>query len=225
MCAHRLTVDRLRPTRIAIEDTPTLVVGKPTKVGWCTAVKDGSIPPMVNPTTGSRPYTPATTALVVVALSQGAIPLVTRGLLNRKERLAPASWLNSPWWWIACLTIVIFAFASIAAIETRRQRQHLTDASDVGGGPEVHTDTKDPDDPDEVRSQTFDALSGLVLLVGLYNGVAPLVARLAFDTTLFLALPLRLAAPWWWITSLAVMATTVFLLVTIDWLAGATRRT
>lgn len=61
-----------------------------------------------------------------------------------------------------------------------------------------------------------DALSGLVLLVGLYNGVAPFVARLLFDTDLLLALPLRLAAPWWWLTSLAVIAISFLLLTSID---------
>jgi hypothetical protein len=59
----------------------------------------------------------------------------------------------------------------------------------------------------------YDALSRLVLLVGICNGVAPLLARLVFDGNVLRALPLRLAKPWWWLTSLALIVTTVLLAV------------
>ena len=62
----------------------------------------------------------------------------------------------------------------------------------------------------------YDAIAAVVLLVGIYNGVAPFVARLVFDGNLLLALPLRLPAPWWWIASIAVVLTTVVLLSLID---------
>jgi len=62
----------------------------------------------------------------------------------------------------------------------------------------------------------YDALSGLVFLIGIYNGVAPFISRLIFDGNLLLAFPLRLPAPWWWITSLAVIAVATALLTVID---------
>lgn len=66
------------------------------------------------------------------------------------------------------------------------------------------------------RAQGYDAASAVVFLVGLYNGLAPFVSRLLFDGDLLLALPLRLGAPWWWITSLAVLVVTFVLLALID---------
>jgi len=62
----------------------------------------------------------------------------------------------------------------------------------------------------------FDVASAVVFLVGLYNGVAPFVSRLVFDGDLFLAFTLRLRAPWWWITSIAVLVVTAGLLILID---------
>jgi len=56
----------------------------------------------------------------------------------------------------------------------------------------------------------------LLPLGGIYNGVAPFIARLIFDGNHLLALPLRLRAPWWWITSLAVIVVTLLLLTMID---------
>ena len=59
--------------------------------------------------------------------------------------------------------------------------------------------------------------SGIVFLVGIYNGIAPFVARLVFGgDDLLLALPLRLPSPWWWITSIAVLVVAGVLLVVID---------
>ena len=72
---------------------------------------------------------------------------------------------------------------------------------------------------DEQRDEgtgIYDATSAIVLLVGIYNGVAPFVARLVFDGNLLLALPVRLPAPWWWIASIAVVLATVVLLGLID---------
>ena len=77
-------------------------------------------------------------------------------------------------------------------------------------------DTSDRNGRDANGTGGYDALSGLVLLVGIYNGFAPFIARLVFDGNLLFALPLRLAAPWWWLTSLAVIVTTVILLAVID---------
>ena len=59
-------------------------------------------------------------------------------------------------------------------------------------------------------------LSAVVFLVGIYNGIVPFIARLVFDGNQALALPLHLDAPWWWITSLAVVAVAIVLLALID---------
>lgn len=65
-------------------------------------------------------------------------------------------------------------------------------------------------------SERYDALSGAIFLVGIYEGVVPLVARIVFDGTPFLALPARLDAPAWWIVSIAVIVVAVVLLELVD---------
>ncbi len=64
--------------------------------------------------------------------------------------------------------------------------------------------------------QAYDVASGIVFLVGIYNGIAPFVSRLIFDGNLLLAMPLRLPSPWWWVTSLAVVVVAILLLIVID---------
>lgn len=138
-----------------------------------------------------------------LGLYQGAVPLVVRGLFDRDQRFAPALWLSAPWWWIACLAVIVATLAILALLDPDDD-----DAAEVAG----------IDDAPAAADGTsgYDVLSGLVLLIGVYNGVAPFVARLVFDGNLLFALPLRLAAPWWWVTSLAVIAVAVVLLAVID---------
>jgi hypothetical protein len=69
------------------------------------------------------------------------------------------------------------------------------------------------DDPKD-----YDALSGVVFLVGVYEGLVPIVAQLVFgdDAHLLLALPLRLSPPWVWIVSAAALVAAVVALAAID---------
>ena len=141
-----------------------------------------------------------------LGLSQGAVPLVARGLFDRDERFALALRLPSPWWWIACIAISGVALALLVVIDSGRQRR----------SPVEPTDHPRAARPEPAGSGGYDALSGLVFLMGIYNGVAPFISRLLFDGNLLLAFPLRLPAPWWWITSLAVIAVAAALLTVID---------
>lgn len=61
-----------------------------------------------------------------------------------------------------------------------------------------------------------DAASAVVLLLGIYQGAVPLVARLLFGREPFLALPLRLPSPWWWIVALGVIVGATGLLAWLD---------
>jgi hypothetical protein len=163
-----------------------------------------------------RPYRIAITIVTVLGLYHGAVPLVMRGLFDRDQRFAPAVWLPAPWWWIACLAVIASAVAVVVVLDDARQRR-----VPPTGPPAIDSRTSADDlpnttDPATDRAGALDALSGLVFLVGLYNGVAPLVARLVFDANLLLALPLRLPAPWWWLTSLAVIVASVLLLAAIE---------
>ena len=157
-------------------------------------------------------YDVAIGVVTFLGLYQGAVPLVVRLLFDGDQRLAPALWLPAPWWWIACLAIVLSTVAVLAVIHDAKQRRFPTESapgSALAGMPETSTQNTD-------RTAAYDAASAVVFLVGIYNGVAPFVARLIFDGKLLLALPLRLPAPWWWITSVAVLITTVALLAVID---------
>ena len=144
-------------------------------------------------------------AVVILALYQGVVPLVARLLFDADERFAPALWLPSPWWWITCVAIVAMAVCSLAAIHTREQPSPGPSGAPAGARHPGHEGTG-----------IYDAAAAVVLLVGIYNGVAPFVARLVLDGNLLLALPLRLRAPWWWITSIAVVIATVVVLTLID---------
>jgi hypothetical protein len=150
--------------------------------------------------------------LVFLGLYQGAVPLVVKLAFGRGQRFAPALWLAPPWWWIACIAVAAVAFALAATVD---------------GGRPSRTRDPDPEAPSGAHQDrtaergsrpagAYDAASAVVLLAGIYNGVAPFIARLVLDDGLLLALPLRLGAPWWWITSIAVAIATVALLAVIE---------
>jgi hypothetical protein len=146
----------------------------------------------------------ASGVVVVVGLYQGAVPLVVRGAFGGDQRFAPALWLPAPWWWIACAGIAALALAAAAVLDPGDE----PDRSDRSEG------TEPPDRAAPVAG--YDALSAAVFLLGVYNGIAPFVARLVFDGDLLLAFTLRLPAPWWWIASLVVVAVAIALLEAID---------
>jgi hypothetical protein len=159
-------------------------------------------------------YDVAIGVVTFLGLYQGAVPLVARLLFDADQRFAPALWLPAPWWWIACLAIVLTMVALLAVLHDTRQRRFPTEpapGSAPAGMPETSTQKSD-------STAAYDAASAVVFLVGIYNGVAPFVVRLIFggEGNLLLALPLRLPAPWWWITSIAVLVTTVVLLAVLD---------
>ena len=158
-----------------------------------------------------RPHRATTGAVAFLTLYQGAVPLVARGLFGAEQRFAPALWLPAPWWWLACLAVTAAGVAVLAALDRRREAP----AGAVAGPPAAEGAAEAPP-PEDERTAGYDALEGLVFLVGLYNGVAPFVSRLVFDGDLLLALPLRLPSPWWWVASLAVIAATAALLAVID---------
>ncbi|MGW5053321.1 hypothetical protein [Actinokineospora sp. NPDC004072] len=58
-------------------------------------------------------------------------------------------------------------------------------------------------------------LQAVVFVVGLYEGVVPLVSRV-FDWEPVLALPLLLPEPYWWIASIAVIVVAVALLELLE---------
>ena len=162
-------------------------------------------------TTRARLYDAARVLVTFLGLYQGAVPLIVRLLFGAEQRFAPALWLPAPWWWIACLGIVAVMVALLTAIHAAKQR--LPARAPTTPAPAAPAG---PDEPDEDGTGGYDALSALVLLVAIYNGIAPFVARLVFDGDLFLAFTLRLPSPWWWIASLAVLVAAVALLGLID---------
>jgi hypothetical protein len=151
-----------------------------------------------------RRYGVARAVVTFLGLYQGAVPLVVRPLFGAEQRFAPALWLPAPWWWLACLGVVVVTIGLLAAISAAQAR---------AGSPAAA-----PGEAAPARDGTagYDALSAFVLLAGIYNGIAPFVVRLFSDGSLLLAFPLRLPAPWWWITSLAVVVVTVALLGLLD---------
>jgi hypothetical protein len=155
----------------------------------------------------------ASSIVVVVGMYQGAVPLVVRAAFGGDQRFAPALWLPSPWWWIACVAIVAATLA-LAVLEVSGPG----DASGVAADPPAGDPPTDPDRGmgRAVSTVGYDALSNLVFLLGVYNGLAPFVARLVFDGDLLLAFTLHLPSPWWWIASLAVVAVALVLLTLID---------
>ena len=166
---------------------------------------------------GADIYRAATGIVTFLGLYQGAVPLVVRGIFDRDQRFAPGMWLPSPWWWITCFAIVAVAIALLAALASTRKGRYRT-AADRSRGTTSNLADSAPGTTgrDSNGAGGYGALAGVVFLAGIYNGVAPFVARLVFDGNLLLAFPLRLPAPWWWITSLVVIATTAVLLALID---------
>lgn len=156
----------------------------------------------------------ASGVVVVVGLYQGAVPLVVRGAFGGDQRFAPALWLPSPWWWIACACITAFALAAAAALDPDDEDQDEPDGPDGRDEPDGLDRSERTDQTSTVAA--YDALSAVVFLLGVYNGIAPFVARLVFDGDLLLAVTLRLPAPWWWIASLGVVAAAIALLEAID---------
>lgn len=156
----------------------------------------------------TRRYDVASALVWVVGISQGVVPLVVRAFTDRSDRIALALRLPAPWWWIASAAVVVLAAVALLVIEAAKDRA----APEPAPAAAAQEPEPEPSDP----AAWYDALSGFVLLVGLYNGLAPFVSRWFFGGDLFLALPLRLPAPWWWIVSLAVVVLTVALLERID---------
>ena len=64
-------------------------------------------------------------------------------------------------------------------------------------------------------SRGIAGLQGLVFVVGVYEGVVPLVSRL-FGWSPVLALPLHLPEPYWWVVSVSVIVVAVVLLEVLD---------
>ncbi|MGH3864483.1 hypothetical protein [Actinokineospora sp.] len=62
---------------------------------------------------------------------------------------------------------------------------------------------------------SYDGASSAVFLVGIYEGVVPLVSKV-FDWHPFLAFPLRLPDPWWWIVSVTVIVVAIVLLDALE---------
>jgi hypothetical protein len=158
---------------------------------------------------GTRRYDGASAVVWLIGISQGIVPLVAHGVFGRDDRIALPLRLAAPWWWITCLAVVALAVAALLGIDAAKER--------AAPGPPVVDQAEEPETAESSDPAAgYDALSGLVLLVGVYNGLAPFVSRLIFDGHLFLAFPLRLPSPWWWLVSLAVLALTALLLVRID---------
>ena len=159
-----------------------------------------------------RAYGAAFGVVAFLGLYQGVVPLVVRLLFGRDQRFAPALRLPPPWWWIACLAIIAITGVALAMIHDARQRRFgaKPEAASAGAGP-AGGSTRAMN-----RTRAYDAASAVVFLLGIYNGVAPFIARFVFGGNLLLALPLRLPSPWWWVTSIAVIVAAFALLVVID---------
>ena len=193
-----------------------MVDAEPTDGGWRAARRTGSLRDMTALDARADRWLRVVAGTVTfVTLHQGAVPLVARGVFGREQRFAPALWLPAPWWWVACLAITGLGIALLAGVEAARHRPPAANAPPAVTPPAVAPPEVAPPDPAD-RTSGYDALAGLVFLVGIYNGVAPFVSRLLLDGDLLLALPLRLPSPWWWVASLAVIVATLVLLEAID---------
>lgn len=183
--------------------------------GWSCLVDSASLICMSDQQRSNRQaYDAAFGIVALLGLYQGVVPLLVRLLFDRDQRLSPALWLPAPWWWIACLAVIAATVALLTMIATARQRRHPTKPSEPTTPP---TGTSADTTLHANATRSYDTASAVVFLVGIYNGVAPFIVRLVFDRDrLLLALPLRLHAPWWWITSLAVIVATIVLLAAID---------
>ena len=163
---------------------------------------------------GTRGADAASAVVWFVGISQGVAPLVAHGVFHRDGRFALPLLLPDPWWWVACLAVLGLAVGALLAIDAAKER--------AAPGPSPMGDAEADGESDGSAAAGFDALSGLVLLAGIYNGLAPFVSRLVFDGELFLAFTLRLPSPWWWLASLAVVVLTIVLL---DWIDRFKKRT
>lgn len=175
----------------------------------CPGLVSGGLDPVEQQQGKStRGYDAASAFVWFAGISQGLVPLVVHGVFDRDGRFALPLLLPDPWWWIACLAVLVLAVVALIGIDAAKER----------ATPGPPAPTADPlEEPEKTEASAgYDALSGLVLLVGIYNGLAPFVSRLLFGGDLFLAFTLRLPAPWWWLASLAVLAVTVVLLEWID---------
>jgi hypothetical protein len=173
----------------------------------CLRPISGGVGPMEQQGQSTRGYDAASAVVWFVGISQGLVPLVVHGVFDRDGRFALPLLLPAPWWWIACLAVLVLAVVALIGIDAAKER---------AAPPPVEPSAETPDEKQASGAGGYDALSGLVLLVGIYSGLAPFVSRLVFDGDLFLAFPLRLPTPWWWLVSLAVLAVTVVLLEWID---------
>ena len=159
-----------------------------------------------------RGYDSASAFVWFVGISQGVVPLVVRSLFDRDGRFALPLLLPEPWWWLACIAVVVGAAVGLVLIDAAGQRR----------APERPA----PEDAaargqEKPGADGWDALSGVVLLAGIYNGLVPFVVRLFSDGELLLAFTLRLPAPWWWLASLAVL---VLAAVLLEWIDRAKKR-
>jgi hypothetical protein len=194
-------------------DESTLVTTIHTDDGWCTHTDSGCLVGMDDQESSNRRvYGAALGVIGFLSLYQGVVPLVVRLLFHRGQHFAPALRLPSPWWWIACLAVMATTGAALAMIYDARQRR-------IPAKPEpasVPPSTPDSSIHAMNRTRAYDTASAVVFLIGIYNGVAPFIARFVFGGNLLLALPMRLPSPWWWITSTAVIVAAFALLVMID---------
>jgi hypothetical protein len=166
----------------------------------------------------SRTHDVAAGVLTFLTLYEGAVPLVARGLFGADQRFAPALWLPAPWWWIACLAIVVAGGALLLLIHRTQPHAGPEAAPDAPSGTsgEAVSTAHEGTGPDGRDTSGYDAASAVVLLAGIYNGVAPLVSRWFFDGDLLLAFTLRLPSPWWWVASACVIVATAVALGMID---------
>lgn len=67
-----------------------------------------------------------------------------------------------------------------------------------------------------VPTKRYEAATTLVFVIGISQGVIPLVSKLFFDGQPLLALPARLPGPWWWLVSTAVVVAGLVALEVID---------
>lgn len=63
--------------------------------------------------------------------------------------------------------------------------------------------------------KTYDRLSTVVFVAGVYEGAGPFLGKL-FDREPALAFPLLLSAPWWWIVAALTLVLAFVLLTAID---------
>lgn len=156
---------------------------------------------------GTRGYDAASAVVWFVGISQGLVPLVVHGVFDRDGRFALPLLLPAPWWWVTCLAVLVLGVVALLVIDDAKER--------AAAVPEPSPDEPAEPAPSDAAAG-YDALSGLVLLAGVYNGLAPFVSRWFFGGDLFLAFTLRLPAPWWWLASLAVLVLTAVLLEVVD---------